>query len=285
MWAYERSFSEYDMKVAQVLLTRDDLSDRKRYINAKNTLLTLLTYKIIPVINENDTVAMDEIKFGDNDYLASLVAGLVEAEQLVILSDVDGLYTEDPRQSGKAKLIEYVEEITPELERKAGGAGSIVGTGGMYSKLLAAKRAMNYGIVVHIVSGRKNGLLLSLTEGKRAGTIFKPKQEKLSSRKGWIAYGSRSKGSIVIDDGAVKAIEEGGKSLLPSGILSVEGLFDIGDAVSCVDVRGRRIAKGLTNYSSSETERIKGKKTTEIEKILGYKYSDEVIHRDNLAVV
>jgi glutamate 5-kinase len=285
MWAYERSFSEYDMKAAQVLLTRDDLSDRKRYINAKNTLLTLLTYKIIPVINENDTVAMDEIKFGDNDYLASLVAGLVEAEQLVILSDVDGLYTEDPRQSAKAKLIECVEEITPELERKAGGAGSTVGTGGMYSKLLAAKRAMSYGIAVHIVSGRKDGLLLSLVEGKQIGTIFKPKEERLSSRKGWIAYGSRSKGTMVIDDGAAKALIEGGKSLLPSGIISVEGLFDIGAAVTCVDVRGHRVAKGLTNYSSSETERIKGKKTTEIEKILGYKYSDEVIHRDNLVVV
>jgi glutamate 5-kinase len=285
MWAYERSFSEYGMKTAQVLLTRDDLSDRKRYINAKNTLLTLLTYKIIPVINENDTVAMDEIKFGDNDYLASLVAGLVESEQLVILSDVDGLYTEDPRQSAKAKLIECVEEITPELERKAGGVGSIVGTGGMYSKLLAAKRAMSYGIAVHIISGRKDGLLLSLIEGTRTGTMFKPRQERLSSRKGWIAYGSRSKGNLVIDDGAAKALIERGKSLLPSGIISVEGLFDIGDAVSCVDARGHRIAKGLTNYSSSETERIKGKKTTEIEKVLGYKYSDEVIHRDNLVVV
>jgi glutamate 5-kinase len=285
MWAYEKSFSEYGMKVAQVLLTRNDLSDRKRYINAKNTLLALLSYKITAVINENDTVATDEIKFGDNDYLASLVAGLVEAEKLVILSDVDGLYTADPRQSTDARIIEYVEEITPELERKAGGAGSIIGTGGMYSKLLAAKRAMNYGIVVHIMSGRKKGLLLSVTEGKPAGTLFKPKQEKLSSRKGWIAYGSRSKGNIIIDDGAVKALLEGGKSLLPSGILSVEGHFDIGDAVSCIDLRGLRIAKGLTNYSSSETEKIRGKKTTEIEKVLGYKYSDEVIHRDNLVVV
>jgi glutamate 5-kinase len=155
----------------------------------------------------------------------------------------------------------------------------------MYSKLLAAKRAMSYGIAVYIISGKKDGLLLSLVEGKQTGTIFKPKEERLSSRKGWIAFGSRSKGTIVIDDGAVKALVEGGKSLLPSGILSVEGLFDTGDAVSCVDVRGHRIAKGLTNYSSSETERIKGKKTTEIEKVLGYKYSDEVIHRDNLVVV
>ncbi|MEW6586943.1 MAG: glutamate 5-kinase, partial [Nitrospirota bacterium] len=244
MWAYERGFSEYGMKVAQVLLTRDDLSDRKRYINSKNTLLTLLAYKIVPVINENDTVATDEIKFGDNDYLASLVAGLTEAERLIILSDVEGLYTEDPRHSPKARLVECVEEITPEIERRAGGAGSSVGTGGMYSKILAAKRAMSHGIVVHIVSGRKDGLLPSLIGGNPAGTLFKPKQERLSSRKGWIAYGSRSKGNIVIDDGAVKALVEGGKSLLPSGILSVEGQFDIGDAVSCLDAKGRRIAKG-----------------------------------------
>lgn len=285
MWAYERSFGEYGKKVAQVLLTRDDFSDRKRYINSKNTLLTLLSYRIVPIINENDTVATDEIKFGDNDYLASLVASLVEAERLIILSDVEGLYTEDPRYSSRAKLIEYVEEITPELEEKAGGVGSAVGTGGMYSKILAAKRAVSHGILVNIISGRKEGLLKSLMEGKRYGTTFSPKKEKLSSRKGWIAYGSRSKGSIIIDDGAVKAIVKGGKSLLPSGILSVEGDFDTGDAIYCLDTKGNRIAKGLTNYSSSEIEKIKGKKTSEIEKVLGYKYSDEAIHRDNLVLL
>ena len=285
MWAYERGVNEHGKKVAQVLLTRNDLSDRKRYINAKNTLLTLLSFKVVPIINENDTVATDEIKFGDNDHLASLVAGLVEADRLVILSDVEGLYTADPRQSAKARLIECVEEITPELEQKAGGAGSIVGTGGMYSKILAAKRAVSHGIIVHIISGKKENVLTNLLEGKQSGTLFKPKAEKLSSRKGWIAYGSRSKGSLVIDDGAVSALMEGGKSLLPSGIMSVEGEFDTGDAVYCVDSQGNRIAKGLTNYSSSEIKRIKGKKTSQIEEILGYKYSEEAIHRDNLVLV
>jgi glutamate 5-kinase len=285
MWAYERSFGGYGKKVAQVLLTRDDFSDRKRYINSKNTLMTLISYRVIPIINENDTVATDEIKFGDNDYLASLVAGLVEADRLVILSDVEGLYTEDPGRSSRARLIQYVEEITPELEEMAGGAGSAFGTGGMYSKILAAKRAVNHGIAVHIISGRKDGLLESLLKGEPCGTLFKPKEERLSSRKGWIAYGSRSKGNLILDEGAVKALVKGGKSLLPSGIVSVEGHFDTGDAVYCLDAKGNRIAKGLTNYSSSEVNKIMGKRTSDIEKNLGYKYSEEVIHRDNLVLV
>lgn len=285
MWAYERSFWEFRKKVAQVLLTQDDFSDRKRYINSKNTLLTLLSYRVVPIINENDTVATDEIKFGDNDHLASLVSGLVDAEKLIILSDVEGLYTEDPRQNPGARLIRNVEKITPELEQRAGGAGSVVGTGGMYSKLLAAKRAVNNGITVHIISGRKDGLLKSLSRGERPGTEFIPRKEKLSSRKGWIAYSSRAKGGIMIDEGAVLAILEGGKSLLPSGILSVEGTFDTGDAVFCLDAKGNRVAKGLINYSSTEILRIKGRKTSEIEKILGYKYSDEAIHRDNLVIL
>jgi glutamate 5-kinase len=285
MWAYERSFGDYGKKVAQVLLTRDDFSDRKKYINSKNTILTLLSYGIIPIINENDTVATDEIKFGDNDYLASLVAGLIEAERFIILSDVEGLYTEDPRHSAKAKVIEHVEEITPELEKIADSAGSAVGTGGMYSKIIAAKRAVNHGIIVHIISGRKDGLITSLMKGNHYGTVFKPRKEKLSSKKGWIAYGSRSKGSIVIDEGAVRALIQGGKSLLPSGIISVEGDFEIGDAVYCIDSKGNRIAKGLSNYSSLEFGKIKGRKTSEIEKVLGYKYSDEAIHRDNLVLL
>lgn len=285
MWAYERSFGRYGKKVAQVLLTRDDFADRKRYINSKNTLLTLLSFKTIPIVNENDTVATDEIKFGDNDQLASLVASLVEAERLVILSDVEGLYTDDPRGNPHAQLIAFVDEITPDIERRASGAGSIVGTGGMYSKILAAKRAVNHGIVVHIVSGRQDGVIGSIIEGKPFGTVFKPKAQRLSSRKGWIAYGSRAKGSLMIDDGAVSALIERGKSLLPSGIVGVEGEFDTGDAVYCTDVHGNRIAKGLTNYSSLEIERIKGKKSSQIEEILGYKYSEEVIHRDNLVLL
>jgi len=285
MWAYERSFGKYGKQVAQVLLTRDDFADRKRYINAKNTLLTLFSYKVVPIINENDTVSTDEIKFGDNDHLASLVASLIEAERLIILSDVDGLYTEDPRSSAQANLIDYVEEITPDIEKRAGGAGSSVGTGGMYSKLLAAKRALNHGIVVHIITGKRERVLTQLMEGKPSGTLFKPKEERLSSRKGWIAYGSRAKGSLVIDDGAVKALVQGGKSLLPSGIISVEGAFDAGDAIYCLDAGGNRIAKGLTNYTSAEINKIKGGKTSQIEEVLGYKYSEEVIHRDNLVLV
>lgn len=285
MWAYERSFWDYEKKVAQILLTQDDFSDRKRYINSKNTLLTLLSYRIIPIINENDTVATDEIKFGDNDYLAALVSSLVEAERLIILSDVEGFFDADPRQNPQARLLESVEEITPEIENRAGSAGSVIGTGGMFSKIRAAKRAIDYGIPVHIVSGRKEGLLPDLIGGAKAGTYFKPKTVKLSSRKGWIAYSSRPKGSIMMDEGAVRAITDRGKSLLPSGIVSIDGRFDVGDAVYCLNPSGSRIAKGLTNYSFSELQKIKGRKTAEIERILGYKYSDEAIHRDNLVLL
>jgi glutamate 5-kinase len=284
MWAYEHSFAAFNKKVAQVLLTRDDIANRLRYINAKNTLLTLINRGVIPIINENDPVAVDEIKFGDNDFLAALVAGLVEADVLVMLSDVDGLYTKNPRHRD-ARLIQKVDEITIDIEKMAGGKGSIFGTGGMYSKLLAARQANNYGIPVVIMNGRKSGLLQRLSSGERVGTYFKPREVRMSSKKGWIAYGIKSKGIIFIDDGAVRALTAQGKSLLPSGIFKIEGNFDIGDAVSCVNKEGKRIAKGLTNYSSTDLERIKGKKTSEIERILGYKYSDEVIHRDNLVVI
>ncbi|MEK7741800.1 MAG: glutamate 5-kinase [Nitrospirota bacterium] len=285
MWAYEKSFGEFGKKVAQVLLTRDDFTDRKRYINSKNTLSTLLSYGIIPIINENDTVATDEIKFGDNDNLASLVTGLVDAERLIILSDVEGLFSADPKKSHKSVLIKTVNEITAEIEAMAGGAGSAVGTGGMYSKILAAKRTVNNGITVNIISGKKSGLLVSLLKGNHHGTEFMPVRERLSARKGWIVYGSRAKGSLHIDEGAVKALLHGGKSLLPSGITAVTGVFEIGDAVYCVDSDKKKIAKGITNYSSTEIEKIKGRKTTDVEKALGYRYSDEVIHRDNLVVL
>lgn len=285
MWAYEKSFGEFGKKVAQVLLTRDDFSARGRYLNSRNTLITLLSYGIIPIINENDTVATDEFKFGDNDQLAALVSGLIDAERLIILSDVEGLYSSDPNKNPDAEIIPFVSEITPEFEAMAGGAGSAVGTGGMYSKILAAKKAVSYGVKVNIISGRKKGLIVSLLRGVHNGTEFKPQVKKISSRKGWIAYAIKPRGSLVIDDGAVNAILKAGKSLLPSGIAKVEGVFDTGDAVYCVDLRGNRIAKGIVNYSSQDTEKIKGKKTTEIESILGYKYSDEVVHRDNMVVL
>jgi glutamate 5-kinase len=284
MWAYEHNFAEFDKKVAQVLLTRNDIANRLRYINAKNTMFTLMSYGVIPLINENDPVAVDEIKFGDNDMLAALTAGLVEADMLIILSDVEGLYSKGPHEKG-SRIIKSVKKITPGIEKLAGGKGSMVGTGGMYSKLLAAKQANDHGIPVVIMSGKKSGLLPRFIKGKEVGTYFEPKGQRLSSKKGWIAYGVRAKGAISLDDGAVKALTKMGRSLLPSGITSVEGTFEVGDYIKCLDPDGKKIAKGLTNYSSKDLERIKGKKTSRIENILGYKYSDEVIHRDNLVVV
>ena len=289
MWAYEKAFGEKCRKVAQILLTRDVFTERARYINAKNTIFTLLSLGVVPVINENDTVAVDEIRFGDNDQLAALVASLAEADKLVVLSDVDGLFTSNPSAHDKAlkpELLHLVEEITPEIERMAGGSTSGVGTGGMYSKLLAAKKAMAAGISVHIVNGRKAGIISDAVEGESAhGTVFKPANGRISARKGWIAYGLKSKGRLVLDDGAAEALLARGKSLLPSGIVEVEGDFEKGDPVYCLSRSGQRIAKGLVNYSAGEIKKIKGKKTSEIEGLLGYMYSDEVIHRDNLVLI
>lgn len=285
MWAFEKVFGENGRKVAQILLTRDVFTDRVRYINSKNTIVSLLGLGVIPIINENDTVAVDEIRFGDNDQLAALVASLVEAQRLVILSDVDGLYTADPRHDPAAKLISAVEEITPQMEKQAGGAGSAIGTGGMYSKLLAAKKATSAGIVVNIINGRKPGLIARLIEGHSHGTEFRPKSGRLSARKGWIAYGLKAKGRLIIDEGAREALRARGKSLLPSGVVAVYGKFEKGDPVYCLSEGGERVAKGLSNYSSSEIDKIRGKKTSEIEAALGYRYSDEIIHRDNLVLI
>ncbi|GLI54201.1 glutamate 5-kinase [Thermodesulfovibrio yellowstonii] len=285
MWMYERSFLQYKKHIAQILLTRDDLSDRIRYVNAKNTILTLLEMDVIPIINENDTVATDEIKFGDNDQLAALVSGLIEANHLIILSDVEGLYTSDPKKDPDAKIIKHVKEVSKELIEIAKPTSTGYGTGGMYSKVMAAKKATSFGIPVHIVSGRRYGNIKAVIEGKQIGTYFEPIAQKVTSRKGWIAYATRAKGNLYIDEGAVKALLKNGKSLLPSGIKKVEGDFDVGDAVYCIDEKGERIAKGLVNYSSCEIKLIKGKKSSEIEKILGYKYADEIVHRDNLVIL
>ncbi len=285
MWAYERSFFDFGKNVAQVLLTREDFADRKRYINARNTMLTLLSYNIIPVINENDTVATDEIRFGDNDNLAALVAISIDADKFFILSDVDGLYDDDPRKNKHARLISCVESITPEIERIAGATGSMVGTGGMYSKVKAAQKAALHGIAVYIMNGKRPGLLLAAVQGHHHGTLVKPFTEKIPQRKKWIAHSSKAKGSLTLDDGAVRALVTGGRSLLPSGIVAVDGPFEIGDAVYCITSDGKRIAKGLVNYGSEDLRKILGKKTTEIEDILGYKYSDEAIHRDNLVII
>jgi glutamate 5-kinase len=284
MWIYEKKFSRYGKKVAQVLLTRDAFYDRVRYINARNTLMSLLQMKVIPIINENDTVAIEEIKFGDNDQLAALVAGLLEADRLVILSDVDGLYTSDPKKDPEATLIDEVIGSDDRIETIAKPTTGEYGTGRMFSKVLAAKKAVQFGIKVHIISGHKPSLIKKVIEGHKAGTVFLPLGRKVSARKTWIGLGTKAKGSILIDDGAVRAVVERQKSLLPGGILSVEGKFERGDAVYCTDQKGRRVAKGLTNYSSEEIGKIKGRRSSEIERILGYKYSEEVIHRDNLVV-
>jgi len=285
MWAYERSFSPFGRKVAQVLLTRGVFSNRATYLNARNTLITLLAHGIIPIINENDVVATDEIKFGDNDQLAALVSGLINADRLVILSDVEGLFTGDPKQDPEATIIRRVTEVTADLENRAGAAGSVYGTGGMYSKILAARKALSYGIMVNIISGRKEGLLVLLMAGEAHGTEFVPQTRRISSRKGWIAYAVRPSGTITVDTGAVEAVKSAGRSLLPSGVTKVEGTFDVGDVVHLADTGGTKFAKGIVNYSSQDVDRIKGRRSSEVEAVLGYKYSDEVIHRDNLVIL
>ncbi|MBN2654414.1 MAG: glutamate 5-kinase [Nitrospirae bacterium] len=284
IWAYEKSFSVHKRKVAQVLLTSDVFSDRARYLNSKNTLLTLMSYNVIPVINENDTVSTSEIKFGDNDQLAALVSCLLDADRLIILSDVDGLFTADPSKTKDAELIKEVCCIDAGIESLAGYSASSVGTGGMYSKILAAKKATSYGVSVNIINGRKKGTLIRLLKSSKIGTAFLPNRSRISSKKGWIAYAVRPKGVLILDDGAVKALIKSGKSLLPSGVRSVDGNFEPGDAVYCSDSDGNRIAKGIVNYSSADARKIAGKKTSDIESVLGYKYSDEIIHRDNLVL-
>lgn len=282
---YERMFREFDIKVAQILLTRDDIADRRRFLNSRNTLLTLLSYKVLPVINENDTVAVDEIKFGDNDLLSGLVTNVVDADMLIILSDIDGLFTANPSLHKDAVLIPVVKEIDRNIEEIAGGSTTIEGTGGMTSKVETAKRVSEYGIPTVIMNGNVSGLLNRLFTGFEVGTLFLPKESRLTSRKHWIAHALPSSGCLVLDNGARDALLKRGKSLLPSGITGVAGEFEAGDAVSCEDEAGNVFAKGLTNYNSRELVRIKGKKTGEVMEILGYKDYDEVIHRDNLVIV
>lgn len=284
MGIYERFFKKRGCLVAQVLLTSEDIQNRKRYLNARNTLLTLLNYKAIPIVNENDTVAVNEIRFGDNDTLSALVASKVEADLLIILTDTKGLYTADPKRRKGIRFIRGVSEITPQLERMASGPGTLKGTGGMVTKLRAAKIARSSGVAMVIADGRMRNVLLKVLAGERLGTLFLPK-ERLKSRKKWIAFGVVLKGKIRVDEGAKEAISKRGKSLLPSGIIEVNGRFSIGDGVSIIDAENREFARGIVSYSSSEADKIKGKKTSRIEKILGYKDYDEVIHRDNLVIL
>ncbi len=282
---YESCFAKHQLHTAQVLLTHDDLADRKRYLNARSTLRTLLDMKVIPIINENDTVVTDEIRFGDNDTLGSLVANLIEADTLIILTDQQGLYSADPRTNPDAQFIHAAKAGDPALERMAGGAGTSIGTGGMLTKILAAKRAARSGAHTVIASGREPDVLVRLSQGEAIGTHLEATQMKTAARKQWLADHLRMSGKLVLDAGAVKVLKADGKSLLPIGVTAVEGYFERGDVVACVDAVGVEVARGLVNYSASEAARIMRKPSTEIEKILGYVDEAELIHRDNLILL
>jgi glutamate 5-kinase len=272
--------------VSQVLLTAEDLRDRKRYLNARNTLRVLLARKVIPIINENDTVSVEEIRFGDNDVLGAQVANLIEADLLVILSDVEGFFSADPREDREARLLPLVEEIGPTQRSAAGRTAGQHGLGGMTSKLEAAAQLMKTGTPTVLASGKRPGTLSAILAGEATGTLFHRPLEggTLTRRKHWLAYVVRPKGTLTLDAGACRAVSEQGKSLLASGIRAVAGKFGLGDPVLCVDEAGREIARGLANYSSEEVALILGKHSSAIEQLLGYCDYDEVIHRDNLAL-
>lgn len=286
MQVYEKLFSEYGHVVAQVLLTRSDISERRRYLNARNTLLALLQYNAIPIINENDTVATDELKtkIGENDALSALVAGIIDAELLILLSDIDGLYTADPKENPDAKLISCVSEITPEIQEMAGGAGSSFGTGGMVTKINAAKMATATGTIMVLMNGSAPSRLQDLFNGQSVGTVFLSKHSVVNHRKRWLAFGPAITGQLIIDAGAEKALLRSGKSLLPSGIIRIEGNFEEADLVRISNVQNVEIARGLTNYATDQLLKIIGRKTSEIEAILGFKNADEVVHRDNMVI-
>ena len=268
--AYESCFRTHALHAAQVLLTHEDLSDRKRYLNARSTLTTLLGMSVIPVINENDTVATDEIRFGDNDTLAALVTNLIEADVLVILTDQGGLFTADPRKDAQARLVEEARAGDPAIEAMAGGAGSDIGRGGMLTKVLAAKRAARSGAHTVIASGHEPDVLIQLAEGKAVGTQLLAETMTLAARKQWIADHLQMRGNVTLDEGAVKALAIGGRSLLSIGVTNVSGNFERGEVVGCLDPLGKEIARGLVNYSAVETRRILRRASNEIEAILGY---------------
>lgn len=284
MHMYSTLFSQQGIGVGQILLTQEDTTRRQQYINAKNTISTLLKFGVIPIINENDSVAVEEIKFGDNDTLAALVSSLANADLLVILSDIEGLCSMDPHLCDHPKIISEVEEISPEIEEIAGGAGSGRSRGGMVTKIQAARIATFSSIGVIIADGRKEGILEEILAGKEVGTYFKPRKEKVASLKRWIAFGRQCRGKIVIDPGAVKAIREDGRSLLPVGILQVEGEFESGDNVDLTDGEGKLVARGVTNFSHQEVRRIAGLRSEEIIRKYGRDYGSEVVHRDLMVV-
>ncbi len=286
MALYENSFAGYQKQVAQVLLTHEDLANRKRYLNAKHTLKTLLDWNIIPIVNENDTVAVDEMKFGDNDQLSALVATLMEMDLLVILSDVDGLFDRDPRSNEDARLVPVVTDLAAAKMAAQDTRPSDLGRGGMFSKLCAAEQASHAGIPTIIANGREREVLGGLFDGTReSGTLVLPEENRLTSRKHWILYNLTPSGEVIVDNGACAAVTVKGKSLLPSGVREIRGSFGAGDCVRCVDDTGREFARGLVNYSAQELRKIKGSHSGKIEAILGYKAYDEIIHRDDLVVL
>ena len=286
MHTYEKIFADYGQIVAQVLLTKAESVDRQRYTNSRNTFMALLKQRVIPIVNENDVIALDELKIGDNDNMSALVAGIIDADLVIILSDVDGLYDADPQTHPEAKLVSLVTEITPAIEAGAGGVGSLRGTGGMATKIQAAKAATSSGSNLVIAGGNVKDSLSRILAGEEIGTLFVSRENRLQFRKRWLAFGARIKGSITVDAGCVKALRKaGGCSILPAGITAVEGSFEPGSTVSVKNNEGRELARGLVHYSAAELDLIKGCKSGEIEDILGHKTFDEVIHRDDLVIL
>ena len=286
MHTYEKLFADYGLIVAQVLITRTEAIDRHRYTNCRNTFMTLLQQGVIPIVNENDVVALDELKIGDNDNMSALVAGIVDADLVIIMSDIDGLYTANPATHPEATLVHTVQEITPEIEASAGGVGSSRGTGGMATKIQAAKAATNSGIQLVIASGTEKNAIPRILQGEEIGTLFVSRENRLQFRKRWLAFGAKIQGSIVVDDGCAKAIRKaGGCSILPAGIYQVVGDFQSGSTISVIDKEGHELARGLVHYTAAELEKIKGCKSSDIEGILGHKNYDEVIHRDDLVIL
>ena len=281
---YETKLRELGLRSAQVLLTHADLADRERYLNARSTLLTLLDHQVVPVINENDTVVNDEIKFGDNDTLGALVANLVEADALIILTDQKGLYTADPRRDASAQFVHEAKAGDPALEAMAGGAGSSIGKGGMITKILAAKRAAGSGASTVIAWGRELDVLVRLVRGEALGTLLVAQTQKKQARKQWMADHLQLRGSVVVDAGAAAKVRDEGKSLLPIGMTAVEGDFSRGDVIAVRDVSGTEIARGLANYAAAEARMLCRKPSTEFEKLLGYVAEPEMVHRDNMVL-
>ncbi|MEY4591218.1 MAG: hypothetical protein RIR18_113 [Pseudomonadota bacterium] len=283
---YDAAFAQHGLLTAQILLTHDDLSDRTRYLNARSTLTTLMGLGVVPIINENDTVVTDEIKFGDNDTLGALVANLVDADALFILTDQTGLYTADPRKDPNATLIQEAAAGTPELEQMAGGAGTRIGTGGMITKVIAAKRAAGSGAHTAIASGRANNpdAIIRLAAGEPVGTLLLASTPRLTARQQWLADHLQLAGQLHLDNGAIEALKAG-KSLLPIGVITVTGEFERGAAVACLSPDGKEVARGLVNYASSEARRIARMPSQDIESLLGYVDEEELIHRDNLILL